>query len=263
MPDYKSYRQSISNELISQKDRVRDFVQHFPEDGRYKEIILKNVLEKHLPPTVSIGTGFVMCENHKATSQIDIIIYDNRIPPLFKINDFVIVVKESVVGIIEVKSTIHKKDFKKINEKAHKNGELIVGNSANYIFNGILAYETDINPDCRTLAKPIANALQEYHGQIGHICFGKDIFMRYWHEDSQRKFLQNEHCGFYKLDDLAFGYFISNLLEWVLIKINQNGCYAYHCVQHTDVFYQYLYPLTDANGKEDYRILGWEQIFRN
>lgn len=41
MPNYKHYRESISNELISIKDRVRDFVQHFPEDGRYKEIILK------------------------------------------------------------------------------------------------------------------------------------------------------------------------------------------------------------------------------
>ena len=75
MPNYKHYRESISNELISIKDRVRDFVQHFPEDGRYKEIILKNILSRHLPKTVSIGTGFVMCDNHESTSQIDIIIY--------------------------------------------------------------------------------------------------------------------------------------------------------------------------------------------
>ena len=87
MPNYKHYRESISNELISIKDRVRDFVNHFPEDGRYKEIILKNVLLKYLPKTVSIGTGFVMCENHQPTSQIDIIIYDNRIPAyVFKTN---------------------------------------------------------------------------------------------------------------------------------------------------------------------------------
>ena len=98
------------------KDRVRDFVLHCPEDGRYKEIILRNVLSRHLPKTVSIGTGFVMCDNHKATSQIDIIIYDNRIPPLFQIDDFVIVVKESVVGIIEVKTTIRKNEFKEIKD---------------------------------------------------------------------------------------------------------------------------------------------------
>ena len=114
MPHYKHYRESISNELISIKDRVRDFVTHFPEDGRYKEIILKNVLLKHLPKTVSIGTGFVMCENHRPTSQIDIIIYDNRIPPLFQVDDFVIVVKESVLGIIEVKSKLCKGKFDRL-----------------------------------------------------------------------------------------------------------------------------------------------------
>ena len=211
MPDYKHYRKSISDELISIKDRVRDFVNHFPEDGRYKEIILKNVLIKHLPKTVSIGTGFVMCDNHEATSQIDIIIYDNRIPPLFQIDDFVIVVKESVLGIIEVKSKLCKSKFKEVNEKAHKNGELIVGrDNLNLLFNGIFAYETDLNSTDSCLSDSIIFSLNEFHGQVRDICFGKDIFMKYWHSDSQRNFTQNEHCGFYKLEDLSFGYFIFN-----------------------------------------------------
>lgn len=261
MPNYKHYRESISNELISIKDRVRDFVQHFPEDGRYKEIILKNILIKHLPKTVSIGTGFVMCDNHKATSQIDIIIYDNRIPPLFQVDDFVIVVKESVVGIIEVKSTIRKNGFKEINKKAHENGKLIVGdNNLKLLFNGIFGYETDLRITNRELPFSISNSLTEYHGQVRHICFGKDIFMRYWHRDSQRNFTQNAHCGFYNLKDLAFGYFISNLLESVLININQNGCYAYNCVQHTEVFYEYLYPLIENGGKEHYSIDNWKLL---
>ncbi|MEE3349415.1 MAG: DUF6602 domain-containing protein [Candidatus Gastranaerophilaceae bacterium] len=262
MPDYKHYRKSISNELISIKDRVRDFVNHFPEDGRYKEIILKNVLIKHLPKTVSIGTGFVMCDNHKSTSQIDIIIYDNRIPPLFQIDDFVIVVKESVLGIIEVKSKLYKRKFKEINKKAHKNGQLIVGeDDLKLLFNGIFAYETDLDSNDSSLPNSIISSLNEHHGQVRHICFGKDIFMRYWYSDPQRNFSQNEHCGFYKLEDLSFGYFISNLLESILINVNQNGCYVYNCVQHTDVFYQYLYPLIENGGKEDYSIEDWKVIF--
>lgn len=261
MPDYKHYRESISNELISMKDRVRDFVKHFPEDGRYKEIILKNVLLRHLPKTVSIGTGFVMCDNHQSTSQIDIIIYDNRIPPLFQIGDFVIVVKESVVGIIEVKSTIRKNQFKEINEKAHKNGEMIMRNSPRFIFNGIFGYESDLKITDNNLSNSIANSLKENHGQVRHICFGKDIFMRYWHSDKQRNFTNNEHCGFYEIKDLAFGYFISNLLESILININQNGCYVYDCVQHTDVFYQYLYPLIENGDKENYSIENWKVLF--
>lgn len=261
MPDYKHYRESISNELISTKDRVRDFVQHFPEDGRYKEIILKNIVIKNLPKTVSIGTGFVMCDNHKSTSQIDIIIYDNRIPPLFQIDDFVIVVKESVVGIIEVKSTIRKGNFKQIIKKAHNNGEMIVQNTTRTIFNGIFGYESDLNNLDANLSDSIINSLNEYHGQVNHICFGKDIFMRYWSRNMHRHFTNNEHCGFYNLKNLAFGYFISNLLESVMININQNGCYAYDCVQHTDVFYQYLYPLIENGGKEYYSIEHWKVLF--
>lgn len=38
MPDYQAYQKSISEELISIKDRVRYFIDnhHWAEDGRYK-----------------------------------------------------------------------------------------------------------------------------------------------------------------------------------------------------------------------------------
>ncbi len=77
MPDYISYRKSLSHELMSIKNRVRNFVSHWPEDGRYKEVILKNVLEAHLPKTVSVGTGFVVGDCSRTSSQIDIIVYSN------------------------------------------------------------------------------------------------------------------------------------------------------------------------------------------
>lgn len=155
-----------------------------------------------------------------------------------------------------------KGQFKEINKKAHKNGLLIIGeNNQRLLFNGILGYETDLKPTNRNLSDTIISSLNEYHGQVGHIYFGKDIFMRYWHRDWQRNFTQNEHCGFYKLENLSFGYFISNLLESILINVNQNGCYVYNCVQHTDVFYQYLYPLIENGGKENFSIESWKVIF--
>ena len=51
MPNYIEYQQSISRELLSIKDRVRNFIDnhHWGEDGRYKEIILSHVLRQHLP----------------------------------------------------------------------------------------------------------------------------------------------------------------------------------------------------------------------
>lgn len=76
MPNYLEYQKSISSELISIKDRLRNFIDdhHWPEDGRYKEIILSDILRKHLPKSVSVGTGFIVCEQGLST-QIDIIIY--------------------------------------------------------------------------------------------------------------------------------------------------------------------------------------------
>lgn len=62
MPNYIEYQQSISKELMSIKDRVRNFIDnhHWGEDGRYKEIILSHVLRQHLPKGISVGTGFVV-----------------------------------------------------------------------------------------------------------------------------------------------------------------------------------------------------------
>ncbi len=62
MPQYIRYRESISDELIAVKDRVRSFIgdRHWGEDGKYKEIILSSVMRNALPSSVSIGTGFVI-----------------------------------------------------------------------------------------------------------------------------------------------------------------------------------------------------------
>ena len=107
MPNYSDYQKSISSEIISVKDRLRNFIDdhHWPEDGRYKEVILSDILRKHLPKTVSVGTGFIAAGNRLST-QIDIIIYRNDTPLLFQQSDFVIVAPESVLGVIEAKSNI-------------------------------------------------------------------------------------------------------------------------------------------------------------
>ena len=48
---YTAYRKSISNELLELSRRFRLFLpnQHFPGDGRYKENILKSIIEKFMP----------------------------------------------------------------------------------------------------------------------------------------------------------------------------------------------------------------------
>ena len=76
MPDNLNYQKSISNEIISSKDRIRDLIGgiHYGEDGRYKEILLRNIITSKLPDFAAAGTGFVLGENEIST-QIDIIIF--------------------------------------------------------------------------------------------------------------------------------------------------------------------------------------------
>ena len=99
MPNYLEYQKSISKELLSIKDRVRDFIDdhHWGEDGRYKEIILSNVLKQHIPKGVSIGTGFVR-NGERITKQIDIIVYRDDCPLMFRQSDFIIAPAECVLG---------------------------------------------------------------------------------------------------------------------------------------------------------------------
>ncbi|MCL2183820.1 MAG: hypothetical protein FWB85_10170 [Chitinispirillia bacterium] len=257
MPDYIEYRKSISEELMAIRNQVRYFTKHWLEDGRHKEIILRNTLIKHLPKTVSVGTGFVIGDNEKTSRQIDIIVYLNSYPPVFSMEDFVIVVKESVVGIIEVKSTIEKGKFKGVIQKAHENGKLI----GKDIFNGIFAYEADIRGKEDSLSDSIRKPLTTHNGFVNNIAFGEDVFAKLWSASEPRIHNRNTppanvpHYSFYNLGgndherklNLAFGYFISNLIVHVHTRCEKSVI--------PETLKNALYPL---NTKEEYHIQSYE-----
>lgn len=239
MPDYIEYQKSISNELMSIKDRVRNFIdnRHWGEDGRYKEIILSHVLRQHLPKDISVGTGFVVNEN-RITKQIDIIVYRNDCPLLFKQDDFIIAPSECVLGIIEVKSRADTRIGREAIYNATENGEII----GKKIFNGVFSFESQIvnfeNMD-------IKRALIRSSGIVDNICFGKDMFLKYWDAWMPRGNQHNKpNYAIYKIEDLAFGYFISNLVEDVYISI--------HGEQIPDTLKKMFYPI--ENTKEAHRI---------
>lgn len=248
MTDYLKYRKSISKELISIKDRVRDFIddRHWGEDGRYKEIILSDKIKDYLPQKVLIGTGFVMCDENITTSQIDIIIYRSDFPVLFKKDNFVIVPKESVLGIIEVKTKLNSSNIRETIKKSHENG-VIIGNK---IFNGIFSYECEFEFKDK-LAESISSSLNECKGFINNISFGKDIFLKFWPRYQPSNNYRFDHYSFYKIEDLAFGYFISNLIEDVHIQYNGNQLPA--------TIESMLYPI--ENTKEVHRLSTLEITF--
>ena len=249
MPNFLEYRKSISKELISIKDRVRNFIddRHWGEDGRYKEIILSEILKNVLPQNVTVATGFVMGDKNQISTQIDIIIYKNDYPVLFKMADFVVVAKESVVAIIEVKSKINSGNIRLAIEKSHNNGQLV----GNHIFNGIFGYETDFRFNESSVTSSIKDSLQGNYGYLNNVCFGKDYFMKYW--DTGNPLVGNnvKSCSFYKIEDLSFGYFISNLIEDIYILTNNQRI--------SGIIESSLYPR--ENTKEAHRLESLEIRF--
>ena len=216
MPNYKSYQKSISDELIAAKNRVRNFIDkaHWAEDGRYKEIVLKELLAEKLPSSVLLGTGFVMGEH--LSTQIDIIVYRADIPLLFQKADFVIVPESAVLGIIEVKTKLDVNNIEDVFGKAHENGKLI----GHEIFNGIFSYDKGFKLDTR-LSPKIKSVCNQYYGQVNNVSLGQDYFMKYWPAgkpfgEPKRKY------RIYEIDKLSFGYFISNLVEDVYTQIHGN-----------------------------------------
>lgn len=216
MCDYNSYQKSISNELKSLQNRVRNFIgdHHWGEDGRYKEIILRDIIAEKLPNFASCGTGFIVGKEYKISTQIDILVYRNDIPLLFKKGDFIIVPQEAVLGIVEVKSRLDSGKIEETVRKAHENGKLVKQN----IFNGIFSYDNyDVLPDGQLhLANTLERVLRSYAGKVNYISFGKDYFLKYW-KDGEPYNQQGNKYRLYKIVDLAFGYFISNLIEDIYI----------------------------------------------
>ncbi|MCB0724362.1 MAG: hypothetical protein KDC73_06630 [Ignavibacteriae bacterium] len=221
------FHKSTTAELISLKNRVRNLVNHFGEDGRHKEVVLKSVIKRFLPEKFKIGSGFVVKQTetrgiHLSSMQIDIIIYDSEYPVLFKDGDFVILTIDSVRAIIEVKTNVETQDLTNIILKATENGKFIyINNSSPFvkIFNGIFAYEGyTSNTNIELISSKIRNANSKLSEQgienhldnfrVNTMCFNKDILYKFW-EDMEPE----ENNWLYNLKDMAFSYFISNLLN--------------------------------------------------
>src|SRR3954470_22056388 len=61
----ETYFQSVHDELLSLKNRVREVTSdpHWLTDGEWKESVLRTILRRHLPSTVSVGRGLLLAAN--------------------------------------------------------------------------------------------------------------------------------------------------------------------------------------------------------
>lgn len=257
------YQQSIASEFSSIKDRVRFFIndRHWGEDGRYKELILINYLRRILPSNVSVGTGFVKNKTGELTSQIDIIIYKSSTPRLFSEGDFVILMPESILGIVEVKSKSTCSILSNTSsgpstiQKAEENGR-IIGNTN--IFNGIFAYDNSVKFNRHFTSTNLADQLRNTRGHLNHISFGSNNFLRYWADgnplgDGRRCYsaYRLSYCNVTGIQDdekpgFAYGYFISNLLEAVYSQIAPEVL--------SGQYFEFLYPLDGTKERDRVKV---------
>lgn len=95
-----------------------------------------------------------------------------------------------------------------------------------------------------------SNRLYKLHllraeGGVNHLCFGSDIFLKYWetgHPDTNP--CAQDSYAVYRIQNLAFGYFISNLIEDIHI--------ALHGQQLPNVLNRMFYPIEGT--KEAHKI---------
>jgi len=220
----ESYFQSITSECEALKDRVRHLINdaHWLTDGEWKESVLRSILRRSAPESVTIGRGFVVHQDGCST-QIDVLIYDNSMPILYKDGDLVFITPAACRGIVEVKSSTTLADFRAATTKLADNAEFVRSKGGDFhIFVGFFSYDVRA-ADCL----PFLDALQSAaNGQdvrlIDHVTLGALKLIKFWpsnpSEAQNRSGYDQWHL--YSLDRLAPGYFIHNLLLNVSKKLS-------------------------------------------
>ena len=204
--DFVKYWQSLGKDLEATKDRVRNLIggSHWLTEGTYKEIILRNTIEHHLPENLKICTGFV-CSDECISTQIDILIIDKSAFTLFKESNLVIVTPSAVRAIIEVKTNLDSpSDIQKALTKLAENSKLSQDTLAPGPFwAGLFVFESTVDRQ-----KELLSALKETKS-VHCVSYGRDTFIRFWgnHPD-----VGGPCWVSYILPKLAAGYFIGNII---------------------------------------------------
>ncbi len=207
---------SMTLELQSLKDRVYHFrhTKHWQTVGEWKELVLRSVLERHLPRHLEPLRGFVT-DGRNSSKQIDVLVYDNTKPCLFRAGDLVFVTPDAVAGIVEVKSTVS--DRSKLEAALRplsSNVEKVRRTGNQSAFAGLFAFDTkltgirgvEVTLDC---LKKVSKEREER--VVDFVCLGSDIFILFWEgQDGTPEVTPSRWRG-YLLNDMAPGYFVNNL----------------------------------------------------
>lgn len=211
--DLSAYFESLSDELATLKDRIRLLIQdaHWPTDGEWKESVLRSILRRSTPQSVTVGRGFVV-EHDWCSSQIDVLLYDNTLPILYKDGDLVFVTPSACRAIVEVKTSVNARQFRDAAEKLALNAALIRGSAIGLpLFVGLFAYGAAgrSNRLLQTL-REVANGNAQR--VVNHAALGHSTFIKYWQHPPEGGTTNYAQWHLYRLARTAPGYFVHNIL---------------------------------------------------
>lgn len=239
MVDYQSYHVSLTNELISVKDRVRNLVTHWGTDGEFKEVALRSVLRRHLPASLLVGRGFVVTNNQSST-QVDVLVIDGNKPCLFRDGDLFIVTPDAVRAAIEVKTRLDNGNA--VTEALTKLAtveDLCRGSTGHgRVWTGLFVFEQGAM-DAKKLLSSLSASYNTIFRPIQCVSAGKGLFARYWSRGAD---VDSKERGpvwhAYDLPSVAPSYFVGNLIDWISKFDNESVAFAW-------------FPLLE--GKEQHR----------
>lgn len=160
------FHRTLAEEFRAIKDRVDHLTDHRGTKGGFKESVLRTILRRFLPTSLTLGTGFIVNEANQSSSQIDILIVDSNYPILFKDGDLMIVTPNAVRGIIEVKTG--QEGPKKIAETIEKLStcrQLCDGSTKRaYVFARLFVYDRVANVE-----KNLLSAVRKVAKRNGHV----------------------------------------------------------------------------------------------
>lgn len=94
-------------------------VSHDGEKGAFREFFIAELIRPCLPFQFGVGSGVVIDAYKRQSRQSDLIIYDNRLlPPVILTKDRGLYPIDSVLAVIEVKSTLKSTHYKSMFEAA-------------------------------------------------------------------------------------------------------------------------------------------------
>jgi hypothetical protein len=214
----EDYFSDLSKELRAVQNRLRNLIglAHLPSDGAWKESVLRTVVRRYLPPSYSVGSGFVVTTEGVST-QIDLMVCDDSAPILFRDGDLLISPADCVRAVVEVKTNLNSTELTKSLKKLNEISTLMRRRCLLHRpFFGLFCYGS-VEMDLTS----ILDSLQQTNGGIGNyemqaVCCGDRQFIRFWQFDPR----SNSHRPYdswhaYNLPETAPGYFVHNFVEYL------------------------------------------------